>query len=376
MASISKTQNGSRKTVKKWRVRWRCPEGKQHEKRFHTKAEAEIFMRNVEDTLNKGKTITSKPTVIPLESCATHYLAFKKPKWKHNTYQQRVLYMSQFVEWCFDNIKGEPLITHLSDQLTLTYRSWLMNKKNPCSEGTANARIRHIENFWTWTKNRDEYHDICPRVVCLELRDIAPRRSLSAPNWEEMDKAIQSAKGWYRQHMMILRFTGLRRGQALRLKWSDFDLQAQTLHVRGALGKSKHEQQGRLMYVSPHLIEHLRLWPKNSEWVIDKRIVPRSREGDNTKRTKVNNRIPRKIWERTDVSEVKYEQPLHCFRKGVNQELLQLKINGETRRYMLGHKTDINESAYLPLDIIAEHTKEVATSIPALTVDIPFGELF
>jgi integrase len=202
-----------------------------------------------------------------------------------------------------------------------------------------------------------------------------PERSVSAPSWEDMDKAIFSAKGWYRQLMLILRFTGLRRNQVLRLKWDDFDLQEKTLLIRGALGKTKHEQQGRLMYVSPHLVEHLRLWPKNSEWVVDKRIVSRSTPGDNNKRTRVNNRVPRQIWDRTDVLPIKYKQPLHCFRKGVNQGLFQLGVIGETRRYMLGHKADINELVYISLDVMAEKTKSVAASFPALTVDISPGQL-
>ena len=114
----------------------------------------------------------------------------------------------------------------------------------------------------------------------------------------------------------------------MRLKWDDFDLDEGTLYIRGELGKSKQERGGRWMYVSPHLIEHLKAWPKNSQWVVDKRLVSRGRPTQhNGRRMCRNRRIPRNIWERTNVPRMIWKQPFHCFRKGFNQGLFQMKVD-------------------------------------------------
>ena len=111
MASINKTKNG------KWRVRWRQPTGAQTERSFNSKREADRFRRTVEDKIAQGKS-WEVGSSIQLEDCISHYFEAQKVRWAKNTYKQRVLYLIQFVEWCFDVKAKNPTLSLLSDSLS------------------------------------------------------------------------------------------------------------------------------------------------------------------------------------------------------------------------------------------------------------------
>ena len=74
MASISKLKTGK----KRYRVRWRQPNGSQTEKLFHSRKEAEAFRREVEYKRYKGANVPMKETIINLEDCIEDYLYYKK----------------------------------------------------------------------------------------------------------------------------------------------------------------------------------------------------------------------------------------------------------------------------------------------------------
>jgi integrase len=54
----------------------------------------------------------------------------------------------------------------------------------------------------------------------------------------DVNKLLMCADGLrYRNALVLIATTGLRRGEALALRWSDVDLNARTLRVRGTLGR-------------------------------------------------------------------------------------------------------------------------------------------
>ena len=110
------------------------------------------------------------------------------------------------------------MLSCLSDHLMLRYRTWLMNKENPCSEATANERVRQIESFWEWAKN-----EMNTMKHVLALYDVGSKKPsgtyASSPLLGGYGQAIIASQHGYRQVMMILRFTGLRLNQVMRLKW-------------------------------------------------------------------------------------------------------------------------------------------------------------
>jgi len=58
-----------------------------------------------------------------------------------------------------------------------------------------------------------------------------------APTWAEMDAAVAACRGWHRDLVATLRGTGLRRDQAMRLRWGDVDLGEGLLSLRGERGR-------------------------------------------------------------------------------------------------------------------------------------------
>ena len=77
MASIRRAHKGKRK----WRVRWRHPDGRQTERSFHNRRNAEDFCRRVEDALAMGQGWRIVAQLGGLEECVQQYLRLKSVRW-------------------------------------------------------------------------------------------------------------------------------------------------------------------------------------------------------------------------------------------------------------------------------------------------------
>ncbi|SKG74470.1 phage integrase family protein [Mycobacteroides abscessus subsp. bolletii] len=73
-------------------------------------------------------------------------------------------------------------------------------------------------------------------------RPSVPRKEARHINTVDMTRLLQCAEGLrYRNVLELIANTGLRRGEAVALHWSDIDLKARTLAVRGTLGRVNGE---------------------------------------------------------------------------------------------------------------------------------------
>ncbi len=70
---------------------------------------------------------------------------------------------------------------------------------------------------------------------------------------------------WIAQLLTFLRFTGLRVGETMLLRWSDLDLERGLLTIEPGITK---DERGRFIPVSPHLNEALTAWPMVGAYVI------------------------------------------------------------------------------------------------------------
>ncbi|MEQ1572464.1 MAG: tyrosine-type recombinase/integrase, partial [Myxococcota bacterium] len=140
---------------------------------------------------------------------------------------------------------------------------------------TSRLYVTAVSSAWTWAYDSDTYGDLVrrPRRIAMPVPAGAPAR---APTWEEMDRAIwaayqlaeearaedqRAAWTWRARLCTLLRFTGLRVDeQAMRLRWDDVDLDRGEITIRGELGKSDAERAGRIVPVSPHLVETMKGW--------------------------------------------------------------------------------------------------------------------
>ncbi len=116
-------------------------------------------------------------------------------------------------------------------------------------------------------QDEDEYTELIPPPKRLEMPE-DPRSPTVAPTWEEMDACVEACNGWHRQVAVVLRFTGLRVQQVMRLRWDDIDLARGLLMIRGELGKTRQERQGRIMPLSQHFLEDMEGWGPKDDWLI------------------------------------------------------------------------------------------------------------
>ncbi len=81
-----------------------------------------------------------------------------------------------------------------------------------------------------------------------------------------MDACIDAIQSdWIAKLPMVLRYTGLRAGETMMLRWGDFDLDRGLLTMEASISKNK---QGRIVPISPRLIAALARGPYVGSYVI------------------------------------------------------------------------------------------------------------
>lgn len=113
--------------------------------------------------------------------------------------------------------------------------------------------------------------------------------------------------------------------------WSDLDLQNRRLYERPALGKTKQEARGRVIPVTPHLVELVEGWDRSSGHII---------RTDSPMR-KINNPTLRKRWEWAGIDPAELRQPTHAFRKMFVSELRKAGVDLMVIKALVGHKLDM-----------------------------------
>ena len=241
-----------------------------------------------------------------------------------------------FLRWLSERQGGRGRITPdlLSRGLLAEYYAVLSESGRHGHERGAETVRKHmqvIELMWTWAhQNDDEWEGLVPRPRRLKMTRTPPPLTV-APTWDEMDACLDACHGWHWQLALLLRFTGLRVQQAMDLRWTDVDLDRATLSVRGELGKSQQERRGRIVPISPHLVEHLRAWERHDEFIVQcaREAGPREREA--------RGRDMARAWRRAGVRSQACKQPHHAFRKGFISELKRAGADDEAVEYLVGH---------------------------------------
>lgn len=153
---------------------------------------------------------------------------------------------------------------------------------------------------------------------------------MRAPDWSQLDACIHALKGWPKHVALVLRYTGLRIGEVMLLRWSDVDLDHARLTVRKEIDKSR---RGRVVPISAHLVAVLRTWERPTDYLITSGST-----------TRLRHRQPRakdfaKAWARSGVPADRWQrQPTHAFRKGFKSALLQQAVTPDAIDYLQGHK--------------------------------------
>ncbi len=204
------------------------------------------------------------------------------------------------------------------------------------ARATCRKAVEVVQGAWAWAAEQDEYDGMVPRPKKVRLPSLSSDPTV-APTWAEMDAVIAVASEGQQRLAVLLRFTGLRVQQVMGLRWEDLDLRKGTLTVRGELGKTKQERRGRVVPLSPLLIDELRSWGPGIGW-----IVPSRRKADGPRAREARARDMRRLWKRAGVrDEVWTGRPHHCFRKGFTSGLKRLRADDEAVEYLLGHSLQL-----------------------------------
>ena len=278
---------------------------------------------------------------------------------KPSTLKLRALALDLFVTFLQERNKARRMgLDLLSREALSGFWQWLRAGRpdRTCSPATANSYVVMVDQAWRWLWDSDEYRDDCPQPRRIELpragTDLAPY----APTWSDVDAAVVNANGWYRHLMTLLRFTGLRVSQAMRLLWTDIDLEKALLTIRPELGKTRSESRGRVIPVSEHLIEELAGWGVREGWI----IKTRGKVRDPSRQTM------RDIWTRAGISRDKWMQPSHCFRRCVQTHFQRVGVPYVVAEYILGHDVGIGAMVYTAPWAYMEAMREAVATIPPI----------
>ena len=386
MASVHRNRD-------KWRVAWRTLEGRQRTRAARTQREAKQIAREIDDALARGQDWYPDWTpdvgyrIVLVTDIVDAYLAERKRTLAGGTWKGDKEQIGQWVAWQTrtygDNRSPEGVLT--KGMLRDFYASLALKANGERRKDSTKKRIvESVQRMWAWAYDEDQFHEAVPRPRRIKMR--AGARSVAlAPTWAEMDACVHATRGGFAGHAqgyrvasealyrlaVVLRYTGLRPSQAMRLLWEDFDLAGLQLVVRGELGKTKAEKLGRIVPISEHFRAEMMTWDRQADpedWV-----VPTTRVDGPRKRVARQRGMVR-AWQRSGVPKAKWHrQSMKAFRKGFQSGLKALGADDEAVRFLVGHDLGVRshyiDSSAMPLrravDLIPPiSTRTVAEVIP------------
>ena len=332
-----------RKKGKRWYVRYR-EAGKQREAcAGRTRRDAADFAALVEARQRRGLPGVPAPvSQAGIQDMMQAYLQDRARSAAASTLKNIRISMELFGEMLRVRRRGKPTTEDMTRASLGDYYQHLMEDRE-VKIGTARQRVEHVQAFWRWAYDHDDYGEIMPRPRKLDMPDQLPRMTI-APTFAELDACIAAAHlDWHRRCLVIMRFTGLRVAQAVALQWDDFDPKALTLTVRPELGKSKRERAGRRIPYSALLRDEMLTWAGARTGT----VVPRRNDRSFVSRT-------RQAWERAEVRKEVWDasgdfkgQPNHAFRKGFQTELLARGAFPVAVDILLGHQLANTRDPYV-----------------------------
>ena len=253
------------------------------------------------------------------------------------------------------------------------YRFMVSQRKTKSS--TARTRAIHASMFWEWASTSAEFGEVVPRFVRAPLPQLDAPEPVSAPAWSMCDKAIETARTssnpqseYHCRVMIVARFTGLRVHQILGLRWSDFDINACKLRVRGELGKTRNERRGRTVPVSEHFVAEISTWGRREGWLID--YPTRGTSTHSTPTAGVRNH-----WRESGVDSRFWRgRPVHCFRKAFASELIMRGADRFAVEMLCGRSTGMQDTYLDPLFLWSSMVEAVSLIPPLGVIECSIDE--
>lgn len=350
---------------KKWRVRWRDPDGRERSESCATQAAAKTLLADVQVCEDTGRIWEpqKRPQSVPLSGVAADWIRAQDRRLARNTTDRLAYALDAFLSFVRQEHGDDASIELLSRRLVESYWDHLRTvpgRRGIRAESTCRKEIEAVMLLWSWAYDRaDDYADLVPRPRPPELPRAAAVSPRPAPTWAEMDAAIGAAtRGWHRALFALMRCTGLRVSQALRLEWSHIDRARGLLNFPGELGKSSAERVGRVVPLPPVLLEEMAAgriatWD-HPVWVV----------GHASDKRRIDLDVVDGCWRRAGVREAVWQgRPAHAFRAGFQTGLRAAGARFEATEYLVGHAQRGLDAHYI--DPVALGLEAAVGMVPA-----------
>lgn len=339
----------------KFCVRWRDAAGKSRRRTCQTRKAAETLAREIAYEKDRGrewapvKPVEARPDLVTV---AQAYLDDRARLMAVNTMKARRSALGIFLDYMDAEYSLDPQAL-TRDALT-SFHGYVIHERGN-SVLTANTRTIIARAFWEWAWDHDTFGDHFPRPRKIDLPDARAMLEPYAPTWTQMDRAIAKARGWYRELLIALRFTGLRGEQAMAIEWRDLDVEQAMLRIRPELGKTKAEKAGRWVPVSPHLLNMLQApeWPRDPIYIV---------KAGGPKRA-VRTESLHRAWDGCGIDRI---QVRHACRRGWAAGLAKFGKSIDLISMIMGHKTSLAADTYMGAVALMPMLREVVAAVPAL----------
>ncbi len=374
MASIRKRGN-------KYRVMWRDPDGRQRGKTCPNLTSARSLKLEVEMSVAVGRRWApvhevGLPDLIVVDQGQItggmffDFLEDAGRRFATGTMRHYRRALLRYAEHLRASRPRGRLTVDLLSRASLA--SWYEAMKEGREISTLRLLVGAVHQAWEWAYDADYPYgeDVVPRPKRLKMPSPVVRLA-RAPSWSEMDAAISACYSlsrsstrsqvtmswvWRARLLTVMRCTGLRVTQVLRLRWDD--IEGDMLLVRPELGKSRQEKTGRIIPLSPVLLSEFASWGRREGWLVapEKKI-----------RRDLDPRPTRKAWETANVHPRVWGgeskgQPHHAFRKGFKTGLAKLGVESHVRDYLLGHRLGL-DGHYLD---VGDQARNAVALVPPL----------
>lgn len=323
-------------------VRWRDLAGAQRSHTVPNLRTARQVIREIEESLALGYDwapvdLRAAPS---LDEIFAAWLADRARLWRPRTHQQNAIAVRLFTAWLKRGARTRRLMAErLSREALLGFYDHMCGEREN-SALSAGQRVRMIHRAWRWAFDHDIYGDLVPRPRTIELPEATAELAPRAPTWALCDAVIHEASvsraPWYGRFFTVMRFTGLRKMQVMRLRWADVDRAHALLTIRPELGKSRKERRGRVVPIAPHLMNTMAGWNTGSGFVIEK--PGRTRRPDNE--------TLRRFWIRAGMPAETLRQPCHAMRKALVSELTRRGVADRVIKALIGHTQGTTGDVY------------------------------
>lgn len=341
----------------RWQVRWVEPDDNgQRVQRSRVVSTAEArdeLLRAVQLAEDLGRRYEPEPPRRAIPAIGDSMMAFLddvrrvRAPGTLQTYKEAII---GFLEYLHESGQGHATVADFNREWLTGYYAHLEFGRHVAKRSATTKRriVEKVELAWRWLFDT-EWHEAVPRPKRIEMpRSASP--AVQAPTWEEMDAAVKACRHEGPLRLTtLLRYTGLRVGQALALTWADVDLERAMLTIAPHKGLP-----GFIQPMSPHLVEELGKWGTREGHVITWRPVRQYRE-----------RAVAAAWADAGVREVVWKRRQdQAFRRGVVSGLAREGVDREAAELFVGHAIGGVRAHYLDREALPLRT--AAAAIPRI----------